>query len=595
VRTLLDFLDYLNLAVFTLAAIVALVQWRAGRGRGAFWAAAAFVTLAFVADAGRLFPEDDETFWSFVALHSLIALLVLFPYFLYRFTTSFQPPTRQLERLLGLMTVVVLVWTYVLPDIPEEGEPRSAGWLAYLVAFLIHWTTLSVVVTVRLWRAGRGQPNVARRRMQLLAVASAAITVAIFFAAFGDGDDDSASVFELLTALIATASAVAFLLGLWPPWMLRALWRRPEVERVQAAIADLMGATSEREIADRVLEPMADLVGARAVALRDTDGRVIGSHGASAKMLAAADAGRREIESGEVMVFEIPSGSLLVWTTPYAPFFGHDELATLRTLGALTGLALDRARLFAVERDARVALERADEVKTNFVALAAHELRTPVATIDGIVGTLATRGDMLPPDQRQLLEDTLRQQSGHMRQLVDQLLDLSRLDAEAVAIEPRALAVRDHVESVVNASAAAANREKVVIEIEPDLEAMADATAFDRIVANLVVNALRHGEPPIVVSAERRDRHFRLAVQDHGPGVPAEFVPDLFERFTRSRQAGERVAGTGLGLAIARSYAKAHGGDLLYESGRPRGARFQLVLPVEPVLHGATETAPEPG
>jgi signal transduction histidine kinase len=583
VRTFLELLDLLNLGIFTLVALVALWQWRSGRSRTTLWAAAAFVALALVGDAARVLPEDDEGTWDFVARRTLIAVLVLFPYLLYRFTTAFQPPTRGLERLLGVMTVAVLVFTYVVPDFPEEGEPRTGAFIAYLVAFLVHWTALTVVVAARLWRAGRGQPSVARRRMHLLAFASVAITVAIFLAAFRS--DDDAGGLALAVTLTTSLSALAFLFGLRPPWVLRAWWRRPELERVQSAIAGLMSATTEREIAERVLEPMAALVGARAVALLDERGAAVGSHGASAEMLAAASTGTREPDRGELLHLDVPSGSVLVWTTPYAPFFGQDEMATLRTLGALTGLALDRARLFGRERDARVALERADEVKTNFVALAAHELRTPVATIDGIVSTLVARRDVLPREQRALLEGTLHQQSGHMRQLVDQLLDLSRLDAEAVAIEPRPLAVREHVESVV--TAIGTDDEMVEIEIEPELQTVADATAFDRIVANLVVNAVRHGEPPIVVRAEQRDRHFRLAVEDRGPGVPPEFVPDLFERFTRSRAAGERVAGTGLGLAIARSYAKAHGGDLLYETAQPHGARFQLVLPVEPAPHGA--------
>ena len=97
--------------------------------------------------------------------------------------------------------------------------------------------------------------------------------------------------------------------------------------------------------------------------------------------------------------------------------------------------------------------------------------------------------------------------------------------------------------------------------------------------ANLVLNALRYGEPPVVVRAERQDRHFRLAVEDRGRGVAPEFVPNLFERFTRSGSSRERT-GTGLGLAIARSYAHAHGGDLVYRPAVPQGARFELVLPV---------------
>jgi signal transduction histidine kinase len=119
----------------------------------------------------------------------------------------------------------------------------------------------------------------------------------------------------------------------------------------------------------------------------------------------------------------------------------------------------------------------------------------------------------------------------------------------------------------------------VQVEVPPDLEAAVDPAAFDRILTNLVANALRYGEPPVIVRAEQRDRHFRLAVEDRGPGVPAEFVPDLFERFTRSARAQERGIGTGLGLAIARSYANAHRGELVYEPASPTGARFELVLP----------------
>ena len=92
-------------------------------------------------------------------------------------------------------------------------------------------------------------------------------------------------------------------------------------------------------------------------------------------------------------------------------------------------------------------------------------------------------------------------------------------------------------------------------------------------------NAFRYGTPPIRVHAEQTDRHFRLSVEDTGGGVPPEFVPDLFERFTRSDRGRETPGGTGLGLAIARSYARAHGGDLFYEDAEPHGARFHLVLP----------------
>jgi hypothetical protein len=576
-RTLVQILDYVNLAAFTLAALLALRHWRAGRGgRASLWAALTFVSLAVVVDVGVLLPEEPSNALELVANRTLIALLVLFPYLLYQFASAFEVRSRGLERFLVVMTAGLVVWTFALPDVPQEGEPQPAWFTAYLLAFLFHWTILAALVSIRFLRAGRRQPSVTRRRIELLSFAAAAITVALMLAAAGP---EKGSPGALLVALLALLSAVAFVLGLAPPRILRMVWRRPEAERLQDAIARLMTATSEEEVAREVLPPMARIVGARAVALRRDDERVIGAHGASAEMLAALDgAGERPRSlDGEIVEVDVPEGSLLVWMSPYAPYFGADELELVRTLGVLTGLALDRSRLFAHEREARLVLERADELKTNFVALAAHELRTPVATIDGIIQTLDRHAD-LPDDKRELLRRTLAQQSAHLRALVDQLLDLSRLDAEAVPIQPKPIRLREHVEHVVRAAAGERARE-VEIEVDPAARAFADPTALERVIANLVVNALRHGAPPYTVRVEQRDRHLRLAVEDRGPGVPAELVPELFERFTRGRLSRERVPGTGLGLAIARSYATAHGGELIYTDGEPTGARFELVLP----------------
>lgn len=564
-RSIVDYLGYANLALLTAVAVVALREWRVGRGRAGLWAALAFVALAVVVDVGEVLPEDSGSDLVAVAERFLIAVLVLFPYLLYRFTTAFNPPSRRLEQRLGVMTVVLVVWTFALPSVPGEGEPSAAWFTAYVVAFVFHWTVLTVVSSLRLWRGARGEPTVARRRMQLLALAVLAVTVALFFSAFGPEDEPWA---ELVVAILITLSAVAFLLGLAPPGFLRVLWRRPEQDRLQTGVSGLMGATSQEEVADQVLPPMARIVGARALVLHGAEGRVVGTYG---------DVPETEEEQNSTFTVEIPGAFLKVWTSPYAPYFGHEERRLLETLGALTGLALDRTRLFAQEREARVALERADELKSHFVALAAHELRAPVATVYTTAETLSRRGAELSSDLVTQLHEHLHAQTERLRLLVEQLLDLSRLEAEAVAIEPVPFVVRRRVEELVT-TVAGQRVQEIEITIPEDLAATADLAAFDRVVSNLLQNALRYGQPPIAVRATQNDRHFRLTVEDRGPGVSAEFVPDLFERFTRSPEAHGR-GGTGLGLAIARSYAHAHRGDLLYEPADPRGARFQLVLP----------------
>jgi signal transduction histidine kinase len=568
-----EILRYVSLLAYVALALATINQWRRQRDRAAAWAALCFGTLGLVVVLGQkqIVPEHPSGFFENFLQRFDIAVLLLFPYLLYRFTTVFRSATSRLESALGLMTVAMIVWTFALPHFPEPGQPRSGLFIAYLVGFLIHWTVLSSVTATRLWRAGRGQPAVARRRMRILAFAAALLTIALFAAA---ATSRSYSVLALVSSALGIVSALAFLVALAPPAVVRMVWRRPAQERVQDAVRDLITLSrSQAEVAARVLGPMADIVGARALCIRNNEGELVGSYGLEEDAMEPA-------HTGDAQQFEldIPSGSLTVWASPYAPFFGREELRLLETVGAFTGLALDRVRLFQHEHEARLALERADEIKTNFIALASHELRTPVTTILGLATTLNRRSDDLDDRQRRDLRETLERQADRMAKLVEQLLDLSRLDADAITIKPEPLKLRERVEEIV-AAVAAEQIDDVRIRIDPELEAPADPGALDRIVGNLVANALRYGSPPVNVDAVQHDRHLRLSVEDHGEGVPAHFVPQLFERFTRGGR--ERVGGSGLGLAIARSYARAHDGDLVYEDAEPHGARFQLVLPVK--------------
>jgi signal transduction histidine kinase len=245
--------------------------------------------------------------------------------------------------------------------------------------------------------------------------------------------------------------------------------------------------------------------------------------------------------------------------------------AGLTTIGVLAASFLERALVH--EEQVRV-----DRVKSNFIALASHELRAPAAVVYGISSTLHLRGDQLSDEQQAELRDALYEHSERFYRLVEQLLDLSRLEARSIRIQPERFVVRQTVEELVLAYAAERSGE-VEVDVPAELEARADAEAFERIVGNLVANALRYGQAPIRVVAEQRDRHFRLAIEDRGEGVPAEFAPHLFERFTRGHQTGEGARGAGLGLSIAQSYAQAHGGKLIYQPAKPKGARFELVLP----------------
>lgn len=232
------------------------------------------------------------------------------------------------------------------------------------------------------------------------------------------------------------------------------------------------------------------------------------------------------------------------------------------------------------ELEAKLAeLERLDTLKTQFISLASHELRTPIAVVHGIAATLHLRGDHLATEQLHELRRTLYAQTTQLASLTEQLLDLSRLDADAVVLHPERFRPRERIDELLT-RLAPDRASDVHVAVQPELELYTDPNGFERVVANLLTNALRYGAPPIEVKSIPCNGVV-LVVEDHGEGVPDDFVPLLFERFAQADAIAVGRQGAGLGLAIAKAFAEALGGDLRYERAEPCGARFRFELPSE--------------
>ena len=246
-------------------------------------------------------------------------------------------------------------------------------------------------------------------------------------------------------------------------------------------------------------------------------------------------------------------------------FFDSEDQELLQLVGSRAAIAIEGAKVHDE-------LVRLDQVKLNFVAIASHELRTPATSVYGIASTLKHQRGALTPEVREELEEALWQQAIRFRSLIEQLLDLSRLDAKAIPIEPEALLLHELIAEI---AAVAAPEADIRIDVPEELVIEADRVAMERIFDNLITNALKYGEPPVAVSAQTRDRYFRVSIEDRGQGIPPDIVPRLFERFER----GSVGQGSGLGLSIAKAYARAHGGDLFYDPSSSEGTRFDLILP----------------
>jgi signal transduction histidine kinase len=216
-------------------------------------------------------------------------------------------------------------------------------------------------------------------------------------------------------------------------------------------------------------------------------------------------------------------------------------------------------------------------IREQFLADAAHELRRPVSTLAWHARILGEKFGHLTPDATARCLEAIRHDSDFLLNLIDDLLDLCRLQAGGQPVELGPVPIERTVRGVLERQPPRGNRH-VLVDIEPGYVALAEARLLSQILANILSNAYRYGGPTIRFVGQRKLSHVVVAVEDDGPGVPAEFVDSLFEPFQRGVDA-DTVSGAGLGLALSRRLARAQGGDVRYVplSGLG-GARFEVWL-----------------
>jgi PAS domain S-box-containing protein len=222
-------------------------------------------------------------------------------------------------------------------------------------------------------------------------------------------------------------------------------------------------------------------------------------------------------------------------------------------------------------------LRQAADDQAQFLAVTAHELRTPIGLLAGSADLLAQHGDQLTDQERDELLDTMSTGAGRLRRLVGDLLTASKIQASALDLRIEPVAVTDAVSRVLATVQSSYPDAEVRVEVAEGVRLEADADRLGQMLDNLLLNALRHGEPPVSVRVELDETTVRIVVGDHGAGVPEDLRPRLFQRFASGRSRG----GTGLGLYIVRQLAQAQGGDASYRpptSDEPAGA-FVLELP----------------
>jgi signal transduction histidine kinase len=235
-------------------------------------------------------------------------------------------------------------------------------------------------------------------------------------------------------------------------------------------------------------------------------------------------------------------------------------------------------------------LETLENTRRDFVANVSHELRTPLTVIGGFTETLLD--EKLPQAQRAEFLKIILANTRRMQRIVDELLDLSRIESGGWRPRPEPIALEALLEEVIGleASASAAKSLELRADVQPGgLSVSADRTALRQILTNLVENAIRHTASGSITILGRREAEGKLLmVRDTGEGIAAEHLPRIFERFYRVDTGRSRTAGgTGLGLSIVRHLTEAHGGTVRAESAPGKGTTISVWLPDAPRIREA--------
>lgn len=467
--------------------------------------------------------------------------------------------------------------------------------------------------------------GITRRRVAAVAVGVALFICAIVAVLVGALVGDSSGTFTLVAQLLALCAVISFYLGFAPPAWIRRAWREPDLRHFLEQSIHVAGVPDEQLALAELQAAAAAAFGAggASIGIADPDRRILRYLTRSGEWVEHPDhqfvAGRAYTSQGRLVVVDAPhadpehasayqvAGARTIIAAPittddrrigvlsvYAdrePIFIEDDLWLLELLASHTGVLLEARTLTAHASELR-GREEAARLKEEFLSAAAHDLRTPLTVVLGQAELLERRigRDPSAPADAAGVARIVRE-ARRLRDLVSELLDAQRLELGAATLDLAPADLCDIVEDVRERHGAQGAAIEVTRPDQP-LVASVDRPRMEQVVENLVENALKYGRdaalPEIVVDSDGTE--VRVAVIDHGVGIPDAERDRIFERFFRaSNVQGITDTGLGLGLYICQRVVEQHGGRIWHEPTPGGGSTFMVALPL---LAGAEEDAP---
>jgi len=320
----------------------------------------------------------------------------------------------------------------------------------------------------------------------------------------------------------------------------------------------------------------ADLLGEEVRRLKD---RHLGDLVAEAHRAAVGQALNAAAQDGSAAVFFVPAHDPNGWLE-----LTLKRLAEGRLAGAVRDARPQRARERELE-EARASAEQQNAGKSRFLANMSHELRTPLNAIMGFSDIMRQRLFGPMADRYTEYAELIHESGSHLLELINDVLDMSKIEAERFELAREEFDVRDAVNAVVRLMRGQADRAGVVLRaVLPDapLEADADRRAIKQIILNLISNALKFTPKggAVTVTAQAAGDVLELIVTDSGVGIAPADLERLGRPFEQAGDAEQRAAGSGLGLSLVRAFAALHGGEMVIESAVGDGTVVTVRMPV---------------
>jgi signal transduction histidine kinase len=236
------------------------------------------------------------------------------------------------------------------------------------------------------------------------------------------------------------------------------------------------------------------------------------------------------------------------------------------------------------EQQARAEAERANALKLKFLAMISHELRTPLTPIKGLTTTLLATDVVFDSETQAEFLRVIDEETDRMIELVEQLLDVSRMHAGTLRVQPTSVPLKTIINQSMARLEAFTVNHQMRLEIDPALPpVMADAARIAQVLVNLVSNATRYAPKNtlITLAVRQQGAMIEVSVTDQGMGIPAQYQELVFESFQQIKRSGDSKRGAGLGLAICKWIVEAHGGSIRIAESSPAGTTIIFTLPKE--------------